>query len=203
MIGCSQVWLVHVLMAAVSSQGQQPCPVRAQCSIPLLPQPLALTSFLPFLPWYSLSLGGVDINILFMTGHKKTTCSLSLVCESLQSLLATAERGFSEQSWQRHHSLGIKLFGRWFKRSTSCVFSKTTAVASPLGPMTYDSSHGLLTRFTGQMWIPSCKADVKSNQKAFGYTHSIPLWAIWPGQLITACIMPSGTIGEDQRRENV
>lgn len=182
-----------------------PCP-HPVFHTSLLPQPLALTSFLPFLPWYSLSLGGVDIDSLFMTGHKKTTCSLSLVCESLQSLLATAERGFSEQSWQRHHSLGIKLFGRWFKTSTSCVFSKTTAIASPLGPMTYDSSHGLLARFTGQMWIPSCKAAVKSNQKAFGYTHSIPLfyqWAIWPGQLITACIMPSGTIGEGQRRENV
>lgn len=90
--------------------------------------PPALISSQP--PFPPLNLRGLITDVPFRVKHGMVTSMTS--SESLQSLLPTAERGFSDQGWEQvSERAHVYLEGSL----SACSFSKTTAVGSTLGPM--------------------------------------------------------------------
>lgn len=133
--------------SCLHSKAQQPCHAQKLATCSSFTQLLLyLTVFLIF-PRCSPSLGDSVTDGLFMSCHSELfiLCALTSY-ESLQSLLTTAEKLLWPKQTvalsceHKHSYLEDSLTG------ASCSFSKTTAAAFPLGPITAPSCR-LLARF--------------------------------------------------------
>lgn len=127
---------------------------------------LVLTSFIPAfgdIPWH-YEWGWYSCTIYGWTFKSHLFSQFDLLGVSAVTTMTT-KRSVSDQSWQQHYSLGIAwlityigyiaLIGSW------CPFSKTTASASPLGPVT---SLAVVLK----LWILSCRTDLRANQNVVG-----------------------------------
>lgn len=154
--------ILAIKHSCLRSRAQQPCRAQksAMCfsSIQLL---LYLTVFLIF-PHCSPSLGDSVIDGLFMSCHSELfiLCALTS-CEFLQSLLTTAERLLWPKQTvalsceHKHSYLEDSLTG------ASCLFSKTTTAAFPLGPITAPSC-----RLSARFMLPGVNSIPWSSHQA-------------------------------------
>lgn len=161
--------LVQVTTAALSSWVQWPCHLQKTPCHSTPPPPLAYMFFLPLLGSCSLSLsgGGGDTDVSSVNDCPSSTFS---------------QHGNKFLVWIAAHcrkslpllGMGAALFRHKHKEGSSatCPCQKMVVVIALLGPVT-DWTVGFWLGLQYHKLIPSCGADLGSNQKALGSSHNL------------------------------